>query len=142
VPRPPTAADLRALSRLKLKWQHLNPYGTFTLNMRERLSLEQLAGPARYFAGISGFGILRPHIMPDSLLQLTLCDRGELPFEELTSILARESVRPRAIFQTHKWFARRLGSAFRALIASTEETNTAEFGGPSIAAMIPQTKSF
>jgi hypothetical protein len=68
--------------------------------MRERLSLEQLAGPARYFAGISGFGILRPHIMPDSLLQLTLCDRGELPFEELTSILARESVRPRAIFQT------------------------------------------
>jgi putative DNA methylase len=59
--------------------------------------------------------------MPDSLLQLTLCDRGELPFEELTSILARESVRPRAIFQTHKWFARRLGSAFRALIASTEE---------------------
>jgi hypothetical protein len=69
--------------------------------------------------------------MPDSLLQLTLCDRGELPFEELTSILARESVRPRAIFQTHKWFARRLGSAFRALIASTEETNTAEFGRPS-----------
>jgi len=43
VPRPPTAADLRALSPLKLKWQHLNPYGTFTLNMRERLSLEQLA---------------------------------------------------------------------------------------------------
>lgn len=83
MPRPPTAADLRALSRLKLKWQHLNPYGTFTLNMRERLSLEQLAGPARYFAGISGFGILRPHIMPDSLLQLTLCDRGELPLRNL-----------------------------------------------------------
>jgi putative DNA methylase len=60
-------------------------------------------------------------------MPLTLCDRGELPFEKITSILAREAVRPRAIFQTHKWFARRLGSAFRALIASTEATNEEEF---------------
>jgi hypothetical protein len=34
-----TAIDLRALS--PLKWQHVNPYGTFTLNMKERLPLEQ-----------------------------------------------------------------------------------------------------
>ena len=34
-----TAVDLRALS--PLKWQHVNPYGTFTLNMHERLPLEQ-----------------------------------------------------------------------------------------------------
>jgi TnpA family transposase len=33
-----TAVDLRALS--PLKWQHVNPYGTFTLNMHERLPLE------------------------------------------------------------------------------------------------------
>ena len=33
-----TAADLRALS--PLKWQHINPYGTFILNMKERLPLE------------------------------------------------------------------------------------------------------
>jgi hypothetical protein len=33
-----TAADLRALS--PLKWQHINPYGTFALNMKERLPLE------------------------------------------------------------------------------------------------------
>lgn len=32
-----TAADLRALT--PLKWQHVNPYGTFTLNMGERLPL-------------------------------------------------------------------------------------------------------
>lgn len=32
-----TAVDLRALS--PLKWQHVNPYGTFTLNMQERLRL-------------------------------------------------------------------------------------------------------
>ena len=35
-----TAVDLRALS--PLKWQHVNPYGTFTLNMQERLPLEQV----------------------------------------------------------------------------------------------------
>jgi hypothetical protein len=33
-----TAADLRALS--PLKWQYINPYGTFILNMKERLPLE------------------------------------------------------------------------------------------------------
>jgi hypothetical protein len=32
-----SAVDLRALS--PLKWQHINPYGTFTLNMSERLPL-------------------------------------------------------------------------------------------------------
>ena len=36
-----TAVDLRALS--PLKWQHVNPYGTFTLNMKERLPLKQAA---------------------------------------------------------------------------------------------------
>ena len=33
-----TEVDLRALS--PLKWQHINPYGTFTLNMAERIPLE------------------------------------------------------------------------------------------------------
>ena len=32
-----TAVDLRGLT--PLKWQHVNPYGTFTLNMSERLAL-------------------------------------------------------------------------------------------------------
>jgi Tn3 transposase DDE domain len=32
-----TATDRRALT--PLKWQHVNPYGTFTLNMSERLAL-------------------------------------------------------------------------------------------------------
>ena len=36
-----TAIDLRALS--PLKWQHVNPYGTFTLDMRQCLSLKQPA---------------------------------------------------------------------------------------------------
>jgi hypothetical protein len=36
-----TAADLRALT--PLLWAHVNPDGTFTLDMRERLPLEQAA---------------------------------------------------------------------------------------------------
>jgi len=36
-----TATDLRALT--PLKWQHVNPYGTFTLNMQERLPLQHTA---------------------------------------------------------------------------------------------------
>jgi hypothetical protein len=35
-----STGDLRALS--PLKWQHVNPYGTFTLNMNERLPLAQI----------------------------------------------------------------------------------------------------
>ena len=33
-----TTDDLRTLT--PLKWQHNNPYGTFTLNMTQRLPLE------------------------------------------------------------------------------------------------------
>jgi TnpA family transposase len=36
-----TLTDLRALT--PLKWLHVNPYGTFTLNMHERLLLEYAA---------------------------------------------------------------------------------------------------
>ena len=36
--RPSHGGDFRALS--PLKWQHINPYGTFILNMKERLPLE------------------------------------------------------------------------------------------------------
>ena len=54
-----TGVDLRALS--PLRWRHVNPYGTFTLNMRERLPLEQVALlPSPYFAEIWGFATLGP----------------------------------------------------------------------------------
>lgn len=36
-----TEVDLRALS--PVRWRHVNPYRTFTLNMQERLPLEQVA---------------------------------------------------------------------------------------------------
>ena len=36
-----TAADLRALT--PILWAHVNPYGTFTLDMSKRLPLERAA---------------------------------------------------------------------------------------------------
>ena len=54
-----TEADLRALSALK--WRHVNPYGTFTLN-NARASAAWAGGaiPSRYFAEIWGFATLGP----------------------------------------------------------------------------------
>jgi putative DNA methylase len=46
----------------------------------------------------------------------TLLDVAELPFGDLVRFAAREGRRPRPIYQIHKWFARRLGCLFRALL--------------------------
>jgi hypothetical protein len=40
-PCSPVIHDMRALT--PLKWQHINPYGTFLLDMRQRLRLELAA---------------------------------------------------------------------------------------------------
>jgi TnpA family transposase len=45
-----TPVDLRALS--PLKWQHVNPYGTFTLNMQTRLPLERGATLPKFRASL------------------------------------------------------------------------------------------
>ena len=50
--------------------------------------------------------------LPDpSLLEL-----GQFPAKELAEFAAREGRRPRPIYSAHKWFARRLGCVFRALL--------------------------
>lgn len=46
----------------------------------------------------------------------TLLEQGELPLHELALFALREGRRPRAIYTAHKWFARRLGTVFRALL--------------------------
>src|SRR5258708_34555272 len=48
----------------------------------------------------------------------TLLDAGHLPVEELAALAVREGRRPRPIYQVHRWFARRFGSAFRALLTA------------------------
>jgi len=56
---------------------------------------------------------------PDASPAPTLLDMGDLPVEELALIALREAQRPRQIYQAHKWFARRFGSAFRALLTAS-----------------------
>src|SRR5580692_9970711 len=54
--------------------------------------------------------------MSRSLPQISLLDEGRLPVAELARIAIREGVRPRAAYQAHKWFARRLAITARALL--------------------------
>lgn len=56
-----------------------------------------------------------------------LLEAGELPFSELVQFATREGRRPRPIYQIHKWFARRLGCAFRTLLVGAVEPATADF---------------
>lgn len=56
-----------------------------------------------------------------------LLEAGALPFGDLVRFAAREGRRPRPIYQIHKWFARRLGCSFRALLVGAVEPPTADF---------------
>jgi adenine-specific DNA methylase len=57
----------------------------------------------------------------------SLLEMGDLPFGQLVSFAAREGRRPRPIYQIHKWFARRLGCSFRALLVGAIQPRTANF---------------
>lgn len=57
----------------------------------------------------------------------TLLESARLPYADLARFAAREGRRPRPIYQAHKWFARRLGSAFRALLVGSVSDPTADF---------------
>lgn len=48
----------------------------------------------------------------------TLLEAGLLPVEELAQLAAREARDHRPIYDAHRWFARRFGSAFRALLVA------------------------
>lgn len=59
--------------------------------------------------------------------QRSLLELGELPIEELAQLAAREGKRPRPIYGAHKWFARRAGSSFRALLVSSQVHDPGQF---------------
>jgi len=64
----------------------------------------------------------------------SLLDSGLLPVEELARLALREGRRPRPIYGAHRWFARRFGSAFRALLTAAvlregEDFWAAYYGG-------------
>jgi adenine-specific DNA methylase len=56
-----------------------------------------------------------------------LLEAGMLPFGDLVGFAAREGRRPRPIYQIHKWFARRLGCSFRALLVGAVSEPTTDF---------------
>lgn len=56
-----------------------------------------------------------------------LLEAGALPFGDLVRFAAREGRRPRPIYQIHKWFARRLGCSFRALLVGAVSEPTTDF---------------
>lgn len=57
----------------------------------------------------------------------TLLEAGALPFGDLVRFATREGRRPRPIYQIHKWFARRLGCTFRAVLVGAVSEPTADF---------------
>lgn len=57
----------------------------------------------------------------------TLLENGRLPYGDLVRFAAREGRRPRPIYQMHKWFARRLGCSFRAVLVGAVSEPTADF---------------
>jgi putative DNA methylase len=66
-------------------------------------------------------------LITSSIERPTLLDAGSLPIEELASIAFREGKRPCPVYGTHKWFARRFSSAFRALLIAASIESKADF---------------
>jgi adenine-specific DNA methylase len=54
-----------------------------------------------------------------SLPSTSLLDVAGLPIEELAEFSRREGSRPRPIYGAHRWFARRFGTAMRALLVAS-----------------------
>jgi putative DNA methylase len=48
----------------------------------------------------------------------TLLEAGDLPIEDLAQLALREGQATSPIYRVHRWFARRLGSQFRAMLAA------------------------
>ena len=56
-----------------------------------------------------------------------LLESGQVPLVELAGLAVREGRRPRPIYTGHKWFARRLGSVFRALLVGAASDPDTDF---------------
>jgi len=64
---------------------------------------------------------LKPNSTPHKEIRrfapnVSLLEAGVFPARELAGLAKREGRRPRPIYMVHKWFARRLGCVFRALL--------------------------
>lgn len=63
----------------------------------------------------------------DAYRRQTLLDVAALPVEDLAVLSAREGRRPRPIYGAHRWFARRFGTAFRALLTAAASPVGSDF---------------
>jgi putative DNA methylase len=68
-----------------------------------------------------------PTSQAGGLPERSLLDAGQVPVEDLAAFAERESRRPRPIYLAHKWFARRFGTAFRALLVGAATPVDADF---------------
>src|SRR5215203_4134638 len=57
----------------------------------------------------------------------SLLETGLVPVAEIACLSDREGWRPRPIYQAHRWFARRFGSAFRSLLTAAATSDDADF---------------
>ena len=78
-----------------------------------------MSGSAEVAVGAAGEGV---HIPSETLLE-----HGDLPIEALAGFAVREGRRPRPIYTAHKWFARRLGAVFRALLVGATTESKGDF---------------
>jgi putative DNA methylase len=65
--------------------------------------------------------------MNSVLPKKSLLDAGVLPVGEIARIAKREGARPRAAYQSHKWFARRLAATARSLAIAAATPSNANF---------------
>ena len=82
------------------------------LMSRDRLSIQPLAEVRGWSASPS---TMRASASDPERGGWSLLDEGALPVEDHAKLAAREGKRQRPVYGAHKWFARRAGSAFRAL---------------------------
>ena len=62
-----------------------------------------------------------------ALPKMSLLDAGDLPVAEIAHLARREAIRPRAVYQAHKWFARRLAATARSLLVSATSSRGSDF---------------
>jgi hypothetical protein len=106
-----TIVDLRALS--PLKWQHINPYGTLTLNMHERLSLELPRGSVLPFdeAAAVAFQQIRRARLRIGAMDLKLAAIVVFRNATLSPEISQTFVRfPACKLRTGPWDSRRMSS--------------------------------
>jgi putative DNA methylase len=71
--------------------------------------------------------LIRPNEPVNAGRSRSRLDAGDLPIVELAGLAEREARRPNPIYGAHRWFARRLGTAMRALLVASATESDSDF---------------